>query len=562
MKLSNFLLGLIILLAASLRFVSLGTIPHGFTPDEASQAYSAYSLLNTGKDEWGISWPVSSFRSFLDYKSPLQTYLMIPSIAIFGLNEFAARFPSAIFGTLAVLAAYLLVNKLFADKDKPLRLLNPGIIAAFLLAISPWHIQFSRMALEANLASFLFPLGLYFFLVSLERRKYFYLTVLLWVVSLYSYHAAKLFIPLFALGLFFIYKNNFQKSNYRTIFPALILGFFLISPLLFGSVFRQDSKRGGDLLITNLTTLQKDLLTNQVFYSPLSRYSAVITRLFHNKPTFVLSKFTENYLSYYSLPFWFTEGGRETTYSIIPGRGLQHFWVLPLFLVGIFYLLTEKSKTKAGKVIFLWLFIAALPAALTKEGYRPNRAVSFALLLETISSLGLIFVLTASFKFKRILLSVFILISSVLTLAYLEDYFWTSEVTYPESMSYGWREAVNFINSKESEYKVIAIEKGSQSQSFVAFYTAYNPVLFQQSSQVWDQKISESKDIKYLDQLGEYSLGKFNFKHLNWPEDRDEDTLYVSVPSALLPADRKTIHKVSRSGKDFLEIFSFKNEKI
>ena len=85
------------ILSAFLRLWHLGSIPSSLYSDEVDQGYNAYSLLKTGKDEHGKFLPVS-LRSFGDWKPPLPTYLMIPSIMIFGLNEFAVRFPSAILG--------------------------------------------------------------------------------------------------------------------------------------------------------------------------------------------------------------------------------------------------------------------------------------------------------------------------------------------------------------------------------------------------------------------------------------------------------------------------------
>ena len=46
-------LGLIIFCAFLLRVVGISNYPIGFTPDEASWGYDAYSLLKTGKDQWG-----------------------------------------------------------------------------------------------------------------------------------------------------------------------------------------------------------------------------------------------------------------------------------------------------------------------------------------------------------------------------------------------------------------------------------------------------------------------------------------------------------------------------
>ncbi len=102
---------LIIFLATCLRFYKTTQVPPHLYWDEASIAYNAYSVNLTGKDEWGLRLPITSFRAFADYRAPLQTYLIVPSVAIFGLSEFAVRLPSAIFGTLAVVAVYLLKLK-------------------------------------------------------------------------------------------------------------------------------------------------------------------------------------------------------------------------------------------------------------------------------------------------------------------------------------------------------------------------------------------------------------------------------------------------------------------
>ena len=85
-----------------LRLFRLDRYPAGFTPDEAAQGYSAYSILKTGKDEWGKPFPLN-LRSFGDFKPPLQTYLIIPSVFLLGLNELAVRLPNALIGSLAIL---------------------------------------------------------------------------------------------------------------------------------------------------------------------------------------------------------------------------------------------------------------------------------------------------------------------------------------------------------------------------------------------------------------------------------------------------------------------------
>src|SRR5258708_12719733 len=121
----------IVLLGFFLRVIGLSNHPAGFTPDEASFGYDAYSILKTGKDQWGHMMPLV-FKSFGDDKLPVYTYLAFPSVAIFGLNETAVRLPNAIFGTLAIIFLYFLVYQFFTHIQFPL-------FSPFLFAITSSH---------------------------------------------------------------------------------------------------------------------------------------------------------------------------------------------------------------------------------------------------------------------------------------------------------------------------------------------------------------------------------------------------------------------------------------
>ena len=103
---------LVTILAFVLRFYGVTQNPPSLNWDEASISYNAYSILNTGRDEWGKLLPVH-FKSYGEYKLPAQVYASIPGIAIFGLNEFGVRITPVIYGTLTVLLLFLLAKELF-----------------------------------------------------------------------------------------------------------------------------------------------------------------------------------------------------------------------------------------------------------------------------------------------------------------------------------------------------------------------------------------------------------------------------------------------------------------
>jgi 4-amino-4-deoxy-L-arabinose transferase-like glycosyltransferase len=142
----------IFVLALFLRVYKLDEVPVGFLWDEAALGYNAYSILYTGRDEYGKLFP-AVFKSFGDYKPGFYVYLTIPSVAILGLNEFSTRLPSAIFGSLTVLLIYFLISKgtrLTNNKENEIL----AIFSSAVLAITPWHINFSRGAWELNVMLF------------------------------------------------------------------------------------------------------------------------------------------------------------------------------------------------------------------------------------------------------------------------------------------------------------------------------------------------------------------------------------------------------------------------
>src|SRR3989339_591739 len=112
-----FLLFVIVVIGLSLRFYRLSDNPPSLNWDEVSHGYNAYSILHTGKDEWGVSWPLI-FRAYGDYKLPAYIYLTSISEWFLGLNALAVRFVSAIGGTISIIFGYLLVKELFLGKKE------------------------------------------------------------------------------------------------------------------------------------------------------------------------------------------------------------------------------------------------------------------------------------------------------------------------------------------------------------------------------------------------------------------------------------------------------------
>ncbi len=104
-------------------------------PDEVTQALQSLGVLERGYPSLAISDAIGE-RPVL--ASPLLAYVEAGSFALFGRNEFAARLPQVLFGTLMILLVYRVGREMFDERV--------GLFAAFLYTSSPWAIVFARLA--------------------------------------------------------------------------------------------------------------------------------------------------------------------------------------------------------------------------------------------------------------------------------------------------------------------------------------------------------------------------------------------------------------------------------
>ena len=161
------ILFIIILIAIFFRFYNISSIPSHPSLDEVSIGYNAYSILNTGSDEFGNKFPIL-LRAYDDWRPALYVYFVIPFVKLLNLNILAVRLPSIALSVVTVVISYYLVKELLS-KSKDFLSISIPLAASFLLAISPWHIYLSRLGHEANLGLSFFVTSLFFFIRFINR---------------------------------------------------------------------------------------------------------------------------------------------------------------------------------------------------------------------------------------------------------------------------------------------------------------------------------------------------------------------------------------------------------
>ena len=214
---------LILALGLAARLWRFGALPAGLNQDEAFAGYEAWSLLRTGMDSAGYAWPVY-LTAWGSGMNALESYLMLPFLALFGRKVWVIRLPQLIVGCLSLPALYGLVRR-SADRET-------ALWAMLLLAVCPWHVLLSRWALESNLAPGMLLFGTYFFLRGLEERRLLPLSGLFYGLSLYAYATLWPILPpvLLFQGLYCARRGRLHADRY--LLAAMLLLLLLALPLL------------------------------------------------------------------------------------------------------------------------------------------------------------------------------------------------------------------------------------------------------------------------------------------------------------------------------------------
>ncbi len=306
--------------ALGLRVWGLQDNPNGFWIDEAVNGYYSYCLLETGLDPTGDFLPLVS-RSMAGNENSYRL-LTVPSIALFGLTAFAVRLPAALAGMLTVWSLQRVTSVWFGRVA--------AWSAAWLLALSPWHLQFSRAAFRTILLPLVVCLALQAFQKGIgDRPRRLMLSGFLFGLGLYSYSAGRVFVPILVAGLCLFFRRELWERRRYTIGFVLIFGAMLLVLLPFW-VSGEGLARAESVRVESWT-------------------QGVL-----------------NYLSYFSPTFLFFEGDDNLRHSL-KGFGQLHRMEILTLLLGFTAMASERRRPHL--ILMVWL------AGLSIGGSRGGRAV-------------------------------------------------------------------------------------------------------------------------------------------------------------------------------------------
>ncbi len=375
---------LVIFIATILRLHHLATLPTTLNRDEAALAYNAFLLNQTGKDEWGRTWPIT-LESFGDYKLPGYPFLLVGFFKLFGYNDFVVRLPSAIAGIVLVLLGFLCARKVLGLGK------GASLWVAATIAFQPIFFFYSRMAWEANvgLGFFVGALLLLFYAgkkARLSFRQYLLLDIgslLLLVLAIFSYNTPLLLLPFLVMAM--ILQRGIKNWR-RYSFPVVSLSLLFLSGIvLFSSINHQKS---GITIFTDETLWQQSVNYHNSF-------TGVTQKLIGNRFVFFGREVATRYVQSLSPQFLVWRGGQHPWHTL-PGYGHLFLATYLLFIVGILRSIWKAfskrslEQTRKQYQAILFLFVTSLiPAVITVDAPHATRSLFFFFLICLFSGLGI-----------------------------------------------------------------------------------------------------------------------------------------------------------------------------
>lgn len=443
----------IFILAFVLRIYKLGSFPVGFHVDEAKVGWNALSILKTGRDDKGNLLSLY-YNTFGDFRPTGIFYATIPSIILFGRNEFAVRFPAALLGALTIFPLYLLVLEINKDKNKKV-----ALVATILLALSPWHISVSRATSEVVISMFIALWGIYYFLkgIDTKERKHFILSVLLIVLSYFFYHSIRVLAPLFLFAII-LYKKAFYK---KAVISLFVISFVTLLLLL----NREARGRFSQVSIFSDLDVQYELSRMPFEEGPGKVF---IARMFHNKPLVYARRFVNEYTKYFSSNFFLDSTTPKPARYQTVGIGLLTYIELALLIFGLIGI----AQKKFSFLPLLLLLLAPFAAALTTED-SPNlhRALLMLPMFVIIEAYGFKFL--EELKIKSELIYLLLCLNFIF---FLHMYFVHNKVHLPLYRNVGAKELAIYLSKVQDNYdKIILTNIPDSPYPWISFFTGKSP---------------------------------------------------------------------------------------
>lgn len=481
-----------------LRIYKLTSVPPSLNWDEVAAGYNAYTIANWGADEYGNKLPLV-FRSFGDDKHPVHIYIDALFVKFFGSNDFITRLPSAIFGGLTVLAVYFLTKEMFKSK-------LTAVLASLFLAVSPYHLQYSRGLWEANFAVAFYVFGLLLFYWGIKKKAFFLpFSILSFGISFFSYHSSKILVPAAILSLFVLYFKEITKKKIPFILSIAVFSIFtvatILNPRILGFARIEQNK------------IQQSDIENTVLYKKTKNVYLATAEITYN-----------HYKPYFDPKYLFLSGDVNPRNSV---NAFGQFYKIDAFLIFTGLVAALFIRTREVAILFLWIAMAPIPAAFAGGSQNAVRACFMMGSVNILAALGASrFIRLFKHRIWYIIASIIILVPLVFEFGnYLKYYYTVYAKKDAIEWQYGMKQIVEYLEANPN-YVQAYMDKMRQQPYIFFLYYFKTPLPELLKTVKYDQ--SDSKSYNTVVSYDKYQFGG-NWNIINsYP---NYGVVYIMTPS-------------------------------
>ena len=435
----------LLLAAAFLHLWKIGSAPSGFYVDESSIAYNAYCIAETGADEYGVRWPLF-FRSFDTYTDPVNVYSVALPIRIFGLREWAARLPSALYYLVACVAFYMLLRAWQLGKWF-------ALAGCVMLSAIPWVFPLSRNCAFAGQTAALLGLvmGLMLTDSALRRRSNWraVLAGLVWAFAFSAHQSIRPVLALLALGCGVVLWRPLVR-RWRVVLLIMISALAVLLPMII-SVLRFPA-------------------------ALLARFYQV--GIPHEPAPFkeVIVGVASRYLDYFSPRFLFIAGDHELRHHT--GWCGELYWCLaPVILAGLYVAMRYWRRQPRYRIVLVGLLVSPVSAALTVDRMHSTRCVYGVIFWLLLAMVGAHW-LWQQRRVGRKLLVVACAVGALESLAYLADYFGPYQKLCRHAFMAGLTEGLKYSFARINGNQTLYIDDSVGVPYGIYIHTDFKPLIY------------------------------------------------------------------------------------
>lgn len=440
---------IILLLGLFIRVWKFGIVPAGFNQDGAFSAVDGKAIADYGTDRYGTFMPSHLYGWGYAQMSSLLSYLIAFFVKLFGLNEITARLPLLIFSMIGAICFSLFMKDCFGKRA--------GLISAFVVCINPWHFLQSRWALDCNLFSHFFMIGLYFFNKGLnDKKRYIYISMIFFALSMYSYGVAIYTVPFFlviACMYYMIRKNLTIKEVSISALLYLLISWPFIGTMAI-NYFKIDTIK---LPFVTLQYFSESVRAKDILFFCDNPAKQVVSNLKSLLDVVILQK-------------------NDWIHNNMPGFGTMYLFTMPLFFLGFIELFRNKNCKSKGLLIIA--LISGIWCGIITNNVNVGRINIIFYEIMMLIALGAYFTIREIKYIKYFDLCIWLIAGIMLINTYFGDY--ANEIA--KQFRYGFGEAIKIVEKMDVDKIYVTADNYDSldaSRALLMFYTKMDAKYFQ-----------------------------------------------------------------------------------